>query len=204
MYDLTLTTAAASEPVSLAQAKTQLRIDADGYDTDLTEFFIPSARMQVETFTDRQLITATYTMTFDAFRGRTINLPKGQLQSVTSVKYYDADDAQQTVSTDDYRVIPGDNGRIEFKNGSSIPSVEFRSDAVEVVYVCGYGLSATDVPDMLRTACLMQAAHLFEHRGDDVPTVATVTAQNFSVADWLKALVAPYRLADEFTTYGRM
>lgn len=193
MYSLTLTTAPATEPVTLAQAKAHIRLDADGYDDDISTFYIPAARQQVEAFTDRQLITATYTMTLRRFCGRRIYLPKGQLQSVTSLKYYDDDDAQQTYSSSNYYVnARNEPGFIELKNDNNWPSIENRADAIEIIYVCGYG-AATDVPEILRTATLMQLGYMYEHRGD---------TEQAGIYSWLRNLVQPYRLGDEFLNYG--
>ena len=58
------------EPISLTEAKSQLRVDLDHtFDDDLIRACIAAARTQVEDLTRRQIVMATYRVTFDAFPG---------------------------------------------------------------------------------------------------------------------------------------
>ena len=194
-YGLRLTSAAAVEPITTAQAKTHVRLDDDGIDTDLDDFFIPAARQAVEIYTDRQLVTATWTLTVPRFPySRALYLPKGELQSVSSVKYYDTSDVQQTLSSDNYYVVTtAEPGCVYLKEDYSWPQTIIRPDAVEIIFVCGYGDAATDVPEYVRTVVAMHTAYLFEHRGEE--------AQQ-AVEDWLRISLNTYKLGDEWWCYG--
>ena len=58
------------EPISLADAKLQLRVNSDQtFDDDLIRACISAARSHVETITRRQIVLATYRVTLDAFPG---------------------------------------------------------------------------------------------------------------------------------------
>ena len=90
------TTAPTSEPLTLTQVKNHLRIDDTNSDDELT-LLLAAARAHVETRTNRQLMRATYTMTFDRWpSGNEIALRMPPLESVTSVTYYDENEASQT------------------------------------------------------------------------------------------------------------
>ena len=95
---LTLVTPPATEPVSLEEAKAQLRVMHTSEDT-LISRLISAATRHIERIVDLSLTTRTYRLTLDAFSDY-IELPRGPVQSVTSVQYVDADGETQTVSTD--------------------------------------------------------------------------------------------------------
>jgi hypothetical protein len=60
------TTDAASEPLSLQEAKDHLRVDDTASDTLITSL-IKAARQTIEEWTSRQLLTATWVMALDCF-----------------------------------------------------------------------------------------------------------------------------------------
>lgn len=167
-----VTTEPSAEPILIADAKNHLRVDHDDEDL-LINILIQSARETVEQRTNRSLITQTRTMKMDYFPlcwGRTyraqwpaIELPYGPVSSVTSVKYYDESDVEQTYSSSNYWVdISSGIPKIVVKN--SWPSTYDKPNAVEVVYVAGYGVSGSSVPSPIRNAMLLLIAHLYEHR----------------------------------------
>src|SRR5688572_5645345 len=105
---LTLVTPPVEEPVELDQAKLHLRETEDAED-ELIEGLVLAARQHVETDTARALITQTWDLTVDSL-GCQIELPKPPVQSVTSVKYLDSEGVEQTLPTDQYRVVKRDSG----------------------------------------------------------------------------------------------
>ena len=66
MNDYTLVSAPATEPVSLAEVKSYLRIDGTADDAVLT-ILIASARRSAEEYTKRAFITQTWQLTLDRF-----------------------------------------------------------------------------------------------------------------------------------------
>ena len=104
-YAIKTITAATDYPIDSTEAKAHMAIDDSTFDTQINDF-ITAATAYIENRTGRQICTATYELIldrFDSVNGR-IYLPKGQLQSVTSVKYKDGDGAEQTLASSEYIV----------------------------------------------------------------------------------------------------
>ena len=65
-YALRVTSEPYAEPVSLAEVKEHCRIDGTDSDSILWSWLL-AARLYVEDFTNRAMVTTTYKMTFDRF-----------------------------------------------------------------------------------------------------------------------------------------
>lgn len=152
-----------AEPVLLAEAKLNLRVDNDEENALIT-ILAQAAREMVEQRIGRSLITQTRTIKMDHFplSSDTILLPYGPVQSVTSIKYY-VDEVEQTLSSSLYTVdTNSDIARIVIDD--SWPSTDDDINVVTIVYVCGYGASSTNVPKPIKQAIYMLIAHLYENR----------------------------------------
>lgn len=164
---LTCTSAPAVEPLSTAETKTYLRIDHSDEDT-LLGYLIKTAREVCEKFTNRQLITATYTLKLASFPASDdrIYFSRSPLQSITSVTYCDENAVSQTLSSALYQVNTADIfGSIIPIDGGTWPTTESgKENAVTITFKAGYGDAATNVPESLRTGMLMYIAHLYESR----------------------------------------
>jgi len=83
------------------------------------------------------------------------------VQSVSWVKYYDANNELQTLSTANWQLEtinePATLRILEF------PTLYDRPDAVQIQFIAGYGAAST-VPGNIISALLLFTAHLFEHR----------------------------------------
>jgi uncharacterized phiE125 gp8 family phage protein len=182
---MTLVTAAAIEPVTLAEAKDQLRVDITDDDV-LIAGLIVVAREFAEAITRRALITQTWDYIMDAFpAGDRLALPLAPLQSVTSITYVDDEDASDTVSSADYQVdTDSEPGRIVLKSTATWPSVTLRAaNGVTVRFVAGYGDDVEDVPQKIRQAMLLMVGHWYENRED---TVGVGNVQRIPMgAEWL-------------------
>jgi len=178
-----LVTAPATEPVSLATARTALRADGLGEDEYIMTL-ITVAREWAEAFTNRALITQTWRATFDNGTlptGNIIELPRPPLVSVTSITYVDTDGDQQTLATSYYTVDTETSpGRILFED---MPAIKSTLSSLVVNYTCGYGASGDDVPSRFHQAILYLVNHFYENRlpvqmaGNPVPVPMT--------AEWL-------------------
>jgi uncharacterized phiE125 gp8 family phage protein len=99
-YGLTLVTAPASEPVSLAVAKAHLRIDHDDEDA-LIASWIRAARQATESYTGRRWIEQDVRLTLAGFPrcgSGQIRLPVQPVSEITGFTYLDADGAEQTLA----------------------------------------------------------------------------------------------------------
>jgi uncharacterized phiE125 gp8 family phage protein len=94
-----------------------------------------------------------------------MHLPLGDLVNITSIKHYDADNAQQTVATSVYAAFTDSLGPfIELKSGQTWPAVYDRADAVEIIWIAGFGATSASVPEAIRHAIALLTAHFYEHR----------------------------------------
>lgn len=167
----------AVEPVTLTEAKEYLRVRHD-FENGLILRLIARARETYEERTQRQLITATWRLTLDAFPGACghsqqewsdgdfIFSPRSPLQSA-SITYVDTNGATQTLATTVFTVDTSDvRGRIGLSYGQSWPSTRATAGAVVVTCVCGYGTSPSDVPQYIKGELEDQIQWLFA-RGVD-------------------------------------
>jgi uncharacterized phiE125 gp8 family phage protein len=161
--------APAIEPVSLAEAKSWLR--EDGADEDqLIQALIVSARLTVEAYTRRFLVTQSWRLALDAWPASlradaTLSIPFAPFQSVTAIRVFDANGVATPLSPGSYRAPPGDcGGRVLFV--AAPPAPVRRVDGIEIDFAVGYGANAADAPQPLRHAILSLVAHWRETRGD--------------------------------------
>lgn len=151
-----ISTLPATDPITEAELEAALRLSS-GFDNATISRLVPASARQVETDTDRSLITRTITGKLDHWPTEgVIHLPKPPFISVTSVKYFDTNGAEQTlVENTDYEVkVTGDSGRIVVAPSVSWPSVKSdKKEVIEIVYQAGYG-DASAVPDDLKEACI--------------------------------------------------
>lgn len=186
-----VTSEPAIEPVSLTEIKEHCRVDHDEEDA-LLESFVKTARVMCERHTGRALITQTRVAYFDKWDDD-FDLAGTPVQSITSLKYFDRNSTETTVSDTSY-LLDAQRGELVFKFGIAPPTLWLREvNPIQVTYVCGYGSTADTVPSPLRTAIKMMAAALWEHREDviigQLALEAKVTARGF---DWL---IGPYKVS---------
>lgn len=183
---LTLYAAPTVEPVSREMAKAHCRITWDEED-QFIDRLISSARDMCERLDSghRQYTTATWDYNLCEFPGSIICLPRPPLQSVTSVKYYDTNNTQQTLSAASYHAVAPyqQPGRVELADGYSWPVTYERPDAVTIRFVAGYGAAAS-VPPVIVQAMLLLIGHWNENR--EASLVGTISKEaEFSVKSLL-------------------
>lgn len=193
-----LISAPAAEPVSLTEAKLHLRLAADATaaaaytaEDTLLSALIQAARERAEAITRRAFVTQTWEMYLDEWpREGFIRLPLPPLQSVTSVKYTDADGVEHTFTdwTADTASLPG---RVVLNYGAAWPSETMRTNnPIAVQFVAGYG-DAAAVPASIRAAMLLMIGHLYENREESIAGVS-ITA----IPMGAEALLSPFRLVE--------
>lgn len=137
-----LITPPTAEPVTLAQVKAHLRIDADITDDDaLLAGLIPAARGQAEHRTGRRFGVQTWERTLDAFPAGPILLPNPPVTAVVSIEYDDTAGDEQTFAAENYRArLAGEPAAIRAL--TSWPATLGEEGAVRIRYTCG--LTAAD------------------------------------------------------------
>lgn len=194
MFAPVRTVAPAVSPVTLAQAKAHLSIDASDWDAPL-QILLDAAVARFDGWSGvlgRCLIDQTWRVRFDGWPvDGVLRLPFPDVSAAT-VKYYaeaDGDTALTTVSPSPFFEIMKDSSGsyLELKSTFNAPSLYDRPGPVVVDIVAGYGDEAADVPAPIRSAILLTVGHLWENRAD--VTAASVRELPLGA----EALVALYR-----------
>lgn len=181
--------APATEPVTLAEARLQVKADDSvTADDTLITAQIVAARQLAENETGRSLITQTWRLTLDEFPDGPIRLERPPLISVESVQYVDTNGVTQTMSASDYIVDTTHvHGEIALAYNESWPDTRDQRNAVTVNFTTGYG-DASAVPGAIKAAILLTIGDLYANRETSI--VGTIRTENPAA----KALLAPYCL----------
>jgi uncharacterized phiE125 gp8 family phage protein len=164
---LILTTPPATEPVSLAEAKAQLRVTHTDDDVYISTLIV-SARRRIEARTGLRLITQGWSQFMDCWPvGGMIALGLTPVSAVSDVIVYGDTDAASTVDPAHYFLDAASHPpRVVFRQGRN-PSPPGRpANGIEVRITAGFGLAAA-VPQDLKQAILLLVADGFAHRGDE-------------------------------------
>lgn len=167
-YQVRTTTAPAVEPVTLAEVKTDLRIDASDEDGLLISL-IGQARLDVESWCRRALINRTLEMSLAGWPDdNCIRLPYPPAVSLTSVTYYTDANVLTTVTAGDLVLIADvEPGIVTLAKDKTWPSTTMRSFwPVRVKWVAGYGATQVSVPEYYRSAIRAMVAIRYEHRDE--------------------------------------
>lgn len=183
IFNLTVTTPPASEPVSLAEAKAHMRITHDA-DDDAIESLIRAARAMCEGYTGRALVSRGVSLYMDAWVQDIVALPLPPLQAVDAIRVYDAAGVAAAFPASSYAVdSKSQPARIMMTGAPPQPGQNL--SGIEIAYTAGYG-DAADVPQPLKEGILRLVAHLYLNRGDAAETaIARAGAQH---------LFQPYRI----------
>lgn len=167
----------ATEPVTLAEAKTHCRVDTSDDDTYLTAL-INLGRIYVEDILDITMITTVWEARYDVFPLWELTLPRPPMAAQTvTVIYRDESGANQTITSvagfqaDPY-VTPG---RIYPLYNGVWPAVRGDENSVTVRWTAGYGAAAS-VPQNLKHLVLLLVAHWYANR--EPVTQANLQLQN--------------------------
>lgn len=186
-YSLTTSVEPVVEPVTLAEARLHLKIDDDITVEDaLVLGWIRTARDLVENYCRRSLVSRTLVLRLDCFYDE-IRLPRGPVQSVSSVKYVDGNGTEQTVSGSLYQAdVYSTPARIRLVSGAAWPTPKMgHMNAVLVTYLAGYA-TVNAIPKAARDAMKLILTHLERNRGDESAEMPPA----------VKHLLAPYEIRD--------
>ena len=174
-----LVTNPAYEPVSLAEARRWLRLEADDTDnTPVLQILIKAMREYAENLTFRAFVSRQLRLYIedwpaDTKYGAKIVLPFPPLISVDSFKYRDTDGVLQTLATTEYAVHDWSEPAIIIPAwGETWPTIRRVPDAIQVTFTCGYAPGSPSdeaanqevQPAALRLWLQARLATLFENR----------------------------------------
>lgn len=155
--------AVSTEPVTSSELADHLRLTESDYTAQLNRLSA-AARASIENATNRYVCASrTVTLYLDKWpAGRAFEIRKAPVLGVTSVKYRDEDDTQQTLSSDNYWTDIIDNGpaRVHLKDSEDWPT-DSNSDGypnmIEVAFTAGYAT----VPAEVEMAILLEAERMW-------------------------------------------
>lgn len=183
---LELLTPPATEPVTLAEVKTRLRIDDATDDAGVTRL-IASATKHAESITRRAFVTQSWALTLDAFPCGSISLPLPPLQTVDEISYIDSTGATVVLPSTEYLVDKnGMIGMIHRAYQKQWPATRAQPMAVRIEFTAGYG-AAGAVPSDLASALMLLVAHWDQNREPVV--IGTIVS---SVPLSVESLLAPF------------
>jgi uncharacterized phiE125 gp8 family phage protein len=169
--DWLVTTPPAIEPVTLAEMKNHLKISSSvTTDDSLISSLIKAAREWCEGFQNRAYIEQSITLKMDAFYD-VLQLPRSPLISVTSVKYLDVNNAEQTLTEGtDFDVFTNcEPGEIRLAYAKTWPSTYSIRHAVRIIYKAGYKAASTGTAITAITRanpCVISSTAHGVHTGD--------------------------------------
>jgi len=171
------------EPITLAEAKANLRVIGTDEDTDITRM-IRAARQMAEERLNRALMPQTLAFGADGFC-MVLKVPRPPLREINSITYVDSDGTPQPLA--DYLVDEfADPPTISAAPGASWPSTRAQAGAVIVQYQAGYA-DASSVPEPIRQWMLLAINAFYEHRS------MVNEGQTYALPeDFYKWLLQPY------------
>lgn len=200
MHKTTLITGPSSEPITLQEAQDHLNFRSG--QEDYIDSLIVTARVSIERYLNRALITQEWKVFYDCWHGE-LKIPFGNLQLRASaigppavekrplVKYYNTDGDLTTLDEDDFYWVVNttDPARIVRKYDAVYPQLQIgRPDAIEITFLCGFGSGPSDVPAPIKHAMKLLITDYFENKG------TVVLGSVNKIPDFVTDLIHTYKL----------
>lgn len=169
---LKLITPAATDPITLVEAKAQLRVTDNDSDTEIGNM-VKAATRYAEMFLGRALIDQTWDLYLDKFPLAEIKIPLPPLIEVGSVNYFDGDGVEQTLDVANYYVDSASQpGWIVPQSNLQWPSTLSAVNSVRIRFRAGYldnnSPPVANVPFDIKAAILLLLGAFYEHREETI------------------------------------
>lgn len=188
IQELVQVTAPGVLPITLAEAKVQLRLESSDASEDTYLTMLISAAVEWgEAYTGRAFINRTLKFIFSDFPiFNAVELPISPVSTVSAVKYLSAGALSTMPSTDWVVPSASRNAQVCLAAGKSWPTdLDDQRKNVTIEFTAGYGAAAGDVPAGIRMALLQFVGWAYTNRGDcDVSNPPSAIMRAF----------APYRV----------
>lgn len=161
--------------LGISMLKKQLKLSADDTsEDDLLNSYLVSTIRQAEEYTRRVIDLSTWRSYLRGLHDVTLDVHPVTLSSIV-VKYFDVNDAEQTLSTSLYTIQNnGDNfARIEFEG--ALPALSSINEPVYIEYLAGY----STYPEWFVTPILKRASDEYEIRTGQVSHSLNTVEFNF-------------------------
>jgi uncharacterized phiE125 gp8 family phage protein len=176
----------AVEPLSLAEAKAFLRVET-AEDDALIAALVAAARLHVEARSGLALISQSWRLLLDCWpqNGR-VTVRPAPLKALIAARVLDFDGAARAL---DAQAFVSDAGAstLSFMPWT-LPVPTRLAAGIEIDVTVGFGDTPSDVPEPLRQAIRLLAAHWYENRAAIAGEAGTPLAPGAA------ALIAPYRM----------
>ena len=176
-------TPASGEPLSLARAKSHLRVTFTDDDTDIGEY-IETARLAAENWLRRPIRSAGYRATFAEFSVPFVISGLGPL-SVTAIDYLDASSVRQTVPAADYFSGHDYRGQVICPREEGWPTNTLAEPLPRITFTVGFAT----VPAPIVHAIKLYTSFLYNNRD-----AAVLSSQRFEDNQAWQNLLQPYQI----------
>lgn len=196
---LILVTPPVRQPITVAELRDYLKIGTDE-DVKLA-YLIKAATLKIENETKQKIVVQTWKQVYDDFPD-VVKFELQPVRSITSVTYYDLDGSLISLDSTQYRKnLEANPAFLTYPYLTLFwPYTEFgRLSAVSVSYTVGYdSVNPSDptaelakpIPDDLRQAIFMTAAHFYSNPEPVMVGAGIVAVELPKSIDWL---ISPYR-----------
>ena len=154
----------AAEPVTPADLKQHLRVTHNSEDA-LIASLIKAAREEVEQATGLALISQVWRLYLDCWpSSQVVPLLRAPVISVDVITVYNAAGAPGVQQLSAFVLDRSSRpARLAIPNAPTGPGTAL--NGIEIDFTAGFGAAGADVPDGLKRAILLLAAHWYEFRG---------------------------------------
>ena len=199
-------------PMTLSELKQILRVDPDNFDQDdeLIRMLKSSIKI-LEEYTGRSFLTKTFDFALDRIpysqddqliegistgplmdkTQNYISIPKSPVIAVSSFKYYDDSDTENTFASSNYYLDNfNEPARLVLRRSQTFPDVgSLRvANAFIIRFTAGYGATPQDIPPAIKQAIGLYTSHLYENRE------LYIEQRQLPVPMTLQTLLQPFRV----------
>jgi uncharacterized phiE125 gp8 family phage protein len=186
-------------------------------ETATLQMIIAAATQEVENYTKRELYLKTFKTYRDVFgdngespayvgypayyyqpapnNTNPICIRKSPFSAVTSIKYFDSNDVEQTINPTDYYVVFKESYSLIFPTTSWPINIQ-RQQSISIEFTAGYSednAQGITLPPSLKTALLAFASALYEDKGDcssgctcsSAPAIARAVFNQYRILDFV-------------------
>lgn len=166
-YLLKMTTAPAEFPVSVAEVKSDLRIQNTAEDTLFSDY-IAQATEYVSGpngVIGKALVSQTWQYSASKIESTgKLFIPLTPVQSISSITYFNAAGQSVSLTVNDYHFYSSEDwAYLTPKTGVAWPNLQNRLDAITVTFICGFG-AADAVPANIKRAIRLLVAHWYYNK----------------------------------------
>ena len=155
------------EIVTLTEAKAHLKVTSTDEDT-LIQSYLNAAVRRCENYRQSVIMSSEWEVYLRGFTGN-INLQKSPVTAINSVKYYDTDNVEQTVTGSNYRLLDFKvPARLEFDTNYSFPDTYDREYPVVINYQAGFTYAASSNYALIKEAVFMELGTMNEIRQNEI------------------------------------